>query len=105
MVLPGGGARGACRSAFWKLRRRGSIDFAVLSVAAAVWTDAAGRITAARIYLGAVGSSPVAATAAADLLVGQPLSALAADPDLAAAAGRQARKPATPMDNTDFQAP
>lgn len=103
IVLPAAAASGACRSAFWKLRRRGSIDFAVLSVAAAVWTDAAGSITGARIYLGAVGSSPVAATAAGALLVGQPLSALA-DGELAAAAGRLARKAATPMDNTDFQA-
>jgi CO/xanthine dehydrogenase FAD-binding subunit len=103
IVLPAAAASGACRSAFWKLRRRGSIDFAVLSVAAAVWTDAAGGITGARIYLGAVGSSPVAATAAAASLVGQPLGALA-DGELAAAAGRLARKAATPMDNTDFQA-
>jgi 4-hydroxybenzoyl-CoA reductase subunit beta len=97
----------ACRSAFWKLRRRGSIDFAVLSVAAAVWTDDAGTITSARLYLGAVGSSPTAATAAAAGLVGQPLRALAEDdsPDSpAASAGRLARKVAIPMDNTDFQA-
>ncbi|HLX07853.1 MAG TPA: FAD binding domain-containing protein [Thermoanaerobaculia bacterium] len=93
-----------CRTAFWKLRRRGSIDFAVLSVAAAVWTDAAGDIRRARIYLGAVGSAPVAATAAAELLAGRPLRALAEDPELLAAAGRLVRKVATPMDNTDFQA-
>jgi 4-hydroxybenzoyl-CoA reductase subunit beta len=91
-------------SAFWKLRRRGSIDFAVLSVAAAVWTDVAGDVSRARIYLGAVGSAPVAADAAAKLLVGQPLRALAADQELLAAAGRLVRKVATPMDNTDFQA-
>jgi 4-hydroxybenzoyl-CoA reductase subunit beta len=93
-----------CRSAFWKLRRRGSIDFAVLSVAAAVWTDADGNVSRARLYLGAVGSAPAAATAAAALLVGQPLRALAADEELIAAAGRLVRKAATPMDNTDFQA-
>jgi 4-hydroxybenzoyl-CoA reductase subunit beta len=95
---------GGCRSAFWKLRRRASIDFAVLSVAAAVWTDAAGDVSRARIYLGAVGSAPVAADAAAELLVGQPLRALAGDQELIAAAGRLVRKAATPMDNTDFQA-
>jgi 4-hydroxybenzoyl-CoA reductase subunit beta len=50
----------ACRSAFWKLRRRGSIDFVVLS-AAAVWTDPSGVVEKARIYLGAVASAPVAA--------------------------------------------
>jgi 4-hydroxybenzoyl-CoA reductase subunit beta len=102
--LPAAAAGDACRSAFWKLRRRGSIDFAVLSVAAAVWTDAAGVVSRARIYLGAVGSSPVAASAAAQLLVGQPLRSLAEDPEVIAAAVRLARKAATPMDNTDFQA-
>ncbi|HEV3455244.1 MAG TPA: FAD binding domain-containing protein [Thermoanaerobaculia bacterium] len=102
--LPADAGRDRCRSAFWKLRRRGSIDFAVLSVAAAVWTDAAGDVSRARIYLGAVGSAPVAAEAAAELLVGQPLRALAGDQELLAAAGRLVRKAATPMDNTDFQA-
>jgi len=101
--LPADADRGACRAAFWKLRRRGSIDFAVLSVAAAAWTDAAGIVTRASLYLGAVGSAPVAAGAAAALLVGQPLRALAEDPELVAAAGRLARQAATPMDNTDFQ--
>src|SRR5579864_108504 len=104
IALPAASGGDRCRSAFWKLRRRGSIDFAVLSVAAAAWTDAAGVVTRARLYLGAVGSAPVAATAAAELLVGQPLRALAGDQDLLAAAGRLVRKVATPMDNTDFQA-
>jgi 4-hydroxybenzoyl-CoA reductase subunit beta len=102
--VPAEAAQGPCRAAFWKLRRRGSIDFAVLSVAAAVWTDEAGVVSRARLYLGAVGSAPVAATAAAELLVGQPLAALAGDQELLAAAGRLARKAATPFDNTDFQA-
>jgi 4-hydroxybenzoyl-CoA reductase subunit beta len=104
IALPAASGSDRCRSAFWKLRRRGSIDFAVLSVAAAVWTDAAGTVTRAHLFLGAVGSSPVAATAAAELLIGQPLRALAEDQDLFAAAGRLVRKAATPMDNTDFQA-
>jgi 4-hydroxybenzoyl-CoA reductase subunit beta len=104
IALPAASDGNRCRSAFWKLRRRGSIDFAVLSVAAAAWTDAAGTVTRARLFLGAVGSAPVAATAVAELLVGQPLRALAEDRDLLAAAGRLVRKVATPMDNTDFQA-
>ncbi len=62
-----------CRTAFWKLRRRGSIDFAVLSVAAAVWLDPAGVVERAAIWLGAVGSSPrEAAPAAASLVGGTP---------------------------------
>jgi 4-hydroxybenzoyl-CoA reductase subunit beta len=88
-----------CRSAFWKLRRRGSIDFAVLSSAVALWTDKAGVVEKARIYLGAVGSYPVAAEEAAAFLVGKTLT-----PETIAEAAKLARKPAYPMDNTDFQA-
>src|SRR6202035_4646934 len=69
ILLPAGSDAGHCRAAFWKLRRRGSIDFAVLSAAAAVWTGAGGTVTAARIYLGAVASQPPPATAAADSLL------------------------------------
>lgn len=88
-----------CRSAFWKLRRRGSIDFAVLSSAVAIWTDRAGVVEKARIYLGAVGSHPVAAEEASAFLVGKPLTS-----ETIAEAAKLARKPAYPMDNTDFQA-
>lgn len=86
-----------CRSAFWKLRRRGSIDFAVLSSAVALWTDHSGVVERARIYLGAVSSQPVAAREAADFLVGKTLT-----PEVIAEAARLARKPSYPMDNTDF---
>jgi 4-hydroxybenzoyl-CoA reductase subunit beta len=87
-----------CRTAFWKLRRRGSIDFAVLSVAAAVWLDPAGVVERASIWLGAVGSSPREAAPAAASLVGTRL-----DADAIARAAELAKKTATPMDNTDFQ--
>jgi 4-hydroxybenzoyl-CoA reductase subunit beta len=86
-----------CRSAFWKLRRRGSIDFAVLSSAVALWTDESGVVERARIYLGAVSSQPVAAQEASDFLVGKALN-----PETIAEAARLARKPSYPMDNTDF---
>ena len=59
ILLPAGSSAEHCRSSFWKLRRRGSIDFAVLSVAAAVWFDDHDRVTQASIYLGAVGSHPL----------------------------------------------
>jgi 4-hydroxybenzoyl-CoA reductase subunit beta len=98
VLLPAEADAGYCRSSFWKLRRRGSIDFAVLSAAAAVWTDAGGVVTRARIWLGAVASAPVAADEAAALLVGRPLTA-----ETIAEAARLARKVATPFDNTDFQ--
>lgn len=97
--LPAEAAAGRCRSSFWKLRRRGSIDFAVLSAAAAVWTDDGGAVTDARLVLGAVGSQPVTAEESAAALIGNQL-----DEETIAEAARLARRPATPMDNTDFQA-
>ena len=87
-----------CRTAFWKLRRRGSIDFPVLSVAAAVWLDPAGVVERAAIWLGAVGSSPRDAAPAAASLAGSHL-----DAEAIARAAELAKKTATPMDNTDFQ--
>jgi 4-hydroxybenzoyl-CoA reductase subunit beta len=96
--LPEEAAAGTCRSAFWKLRRRGSIDFAVLSVAAVVWTDLNGIVERARIYLGAVASIPLAAQEAADFLTGKKLTE-----ETIAEAAKLVRKVATPMDNTDFQ--
>jgi 4-hydroxybenzoyl-CoA reductase subunit beta len=98
ILVPGTSDSARCRSAFWKLRRRGTIDFAVLSAAVALWTDPAGVVLNARIYLGAVGSHPVAATDSAQFLIGKPLT-----PEVLAEAARLARKPAYPMDNTDFQ--
>ncbi|MEE8138066.1 MAG: FAD binding domain-containing protein [Thermoanaerobaculia bacterium] len=88
-----------CRSSFWKLRRRGSIDFAVLSAAVAVWTEPDGLVQEARIFLGAVGSQPVPVTGATEFLKGKPLTE-----ETISRAARFARKSATPMDNTDFQA-
>lgn len=98
VLLPGTSDSDHCRSAFWKLRRRGSIDFAVLSVAAAVWTNKQDIVTRATVYLGAVGSSPMAVDVES-LLVGKPL-----DEDLIREVAQRAQKAATPMDNTDFAA-
>src|SRR5262249_48031671 len=85
------------RSTYWKLRRRGSFDFPVLSVAAAVRLSADGAVEEARIVLGAVASRPVEAPAAAASLIGHPLT----DSAISNAAERAAQ-PARPMDNTDF---
>ena len=85
------------RSVYWKLRRRGSFDFPVLSVAAAAKFGADGTVEAARIIAGAVASRPIDAAAAAAALIGQRLT----DDVIAEAAGAAA-KPAKPMDNTDF---
>jgi len=100
--IPSGSDSAHCRSAFWKLRRRGSIDFAVLSAAVALHTDS-GTVTDARIFLGAVGSQPVEAKESQDFLIGKPLGA-EITAEVIAEAARLARKPAAPMDNTDFQA-
>jgi 4-hydroxybenzoyl-CoA reductase subunit beta len=99
LVVPAAARTDRCRSAFWKLRRRGSIDFAVLSSSVAVVLAADGTVEEARIYLGAVSSRPLAATEAAEFLRGKRL-----DEETVREAAELARKPATPFDNTDFQA-
>ena len=53
------------RSAYWKLRRRGSFDFPVLSVAAAAKIADDGTVESARIVLGAVASRPIETNAVA----------------------------------------
>jgi 4-hydroxybenzoyl-CoA reductase subunit beta len=85
------------RSAYWKLRRRGSFDFPVLGVAAAAKIGPDGTVQDARIVLGAVASRPLVCARAADSLVGGPLSdqAIAHAADLAFTLAK-------PMDNTDF---
>lgn len=85
------------KMSFWKLRRRGSIDFAVLSVGVVLRQNSDGRVEAASIYLGAVASAPLEAEEAAAELVGRTLSE-----EVIASAAHAARKPATPLDNTDF---
>jgi 4-hydroxybenzoyl-CoA reductase subunit beta len=85
------------RSAYWKLRRRGSFDFPVLSVAAAVRTARDGTVEHARVVLGAVASCPVEASESAALLEGRLLTDAAI-----ADASERAAVPARPMDNTDF---
>ncbi|MFP3940920.1 MAG: FAD binding domain-containing protein [Thermoanaerobaculia bacterium] len=99
VLVPRESAADRLKASFWKLRRRGSIDFAVLSVAAAVRTEEDGTVRDARIVLGAVSSRPAAAEKAAAALVGRPLTA-----ESIAEAAKLARRHATPMDNTDFQA-
>ena len=89
-------ADAAWRSTYWKLRRRGSFDFPVLGVAAAVRFGAGGVVEEARVVLGAVASRPVPVPEARQL-VGGPLSDAAVEAFAAAAADR-----AKPMDNTDL---
>jgi len=89
-------ARGL-RSAYWKLRRRGSFDFPVLSAAVALRVDSGGAVDSARIVLGAVASRPLVCDEAARSLLGELLT----DETIERAAGLAA-KLAKPMDNTDF---
>ena len=84
-------------STYWKLRRRGSFDFPVLSVAVAARLAADGTVQQARIVLGAVASRPLLCEKASELLAGGPLS-----DEAIAGAAELAAKPAKPMDNTDF---
>ena len=93
IVVP---ARKGWRGAYRKLRRRGSFDFPVLSVGAAL-SQEAGRITDARLVLGGVASAPVRLTAAEELLRGRAL-----DEDAIAEAAEASAGPSRPMDNTDF---
>ena len=90
--------RAGWRSAYWKLRRRGSFDFPVASVAAAAKLDGDGRVLAIRLVAGAVASRPLDAPRAEALLVGERLT----DERIAAAA-HAVYGVAKPMDNTDFE--
>jgi 4-hydroxybenzoyl-CoA reductase subunit beta len=85
------------RSTYWKLRRRGSFDFPVASVAAAARMDG-DVVVEARIVLGAVASRPIEVPAAAERLAGQRLT-----DDLIASVADDAYALAKPMDNTDFE--
>lgn len=97
IVLPAESDAGRLRTAFFKLRRRGSIDYGVLSVAVALAVEGDGVVRSARIVLGSIASLPSSADDAASELVGRPLS----DETIRAAAART-RAAVTPMDNTDL---
>jgi len=85
------------KSAYWKLRRRGSFDFPVLGVAAAVKTARDGTVEDARVALGAVASRPFLVPKAAELLVGRKLS-----DDVISEVGAAVGSRAKPMDNADM---
>jgi 4-hydroxybenzoyl-CoA reductase subunit beta len=85
------------RSTYWKLRRRGSFDFPVLSVAAAARTDGGGNIERARIVLGAVSSKPLLSGEAAEFLIGRRLT-----DEVIEETGRIMARLAKPRDNTDL---
>lgn len=85
------------RSVYFKLRRRGSFDFPILGVAAALRFASDGSVADARLTLGAVASHPVEATDAVRLLLGQRLT-----PELISEVATLASKRSKPLDNADL---
>jgi 4-hydroxybenzoyl-CoA reductase subunit beta len=85
------------RSTYWKLRRRGSFDFPVLSVGAAARFVGSGVVEDARIVIGSVASRPLLAEEAGRFLVGRALSS-----ETITEAAALAARIAKPLDNTDF---
>jgi 4-hydroxybenzoyl-CoA reductase subunit beta len=84
------------QSTYWKLRRRGSFDFPVLGVAAAIHFGTDGRVEQARIVLGAVASRPLLLEESR-FLAGRHLT-----DDVIAEFAERAAVHAKPLDNTDF---
>lgn len=85
------------KSTYWKLRRRGSFDFPVLSVAAAAKIAKGNVVEEAHIVLGAVASRPIVAEQAAKSLLGRILDSAAIE-EAAMLVARLAK----PLDNADF---
>ncbi len=92
--------RSGWRMTYRKVRRRESIDFPILGVAAAARLGTGGVVEEARIVLGAVHVAPVVADEAAAFLAGKKL-----DPETIDAAAALAYKPAKPLDNADLAYP
>jgi 4-hydroxybenzoyl-CoA reductase subunit beta len=84
------------RTAYVKLRRRGSIDFPIAGAAVALKLEG-DLVVSCRIALSAVASHPLEATAAGEFLAGKRL-----DQESITAAAELAAKPAKPLDNTDL---
>jgi 4-hydroxybenzoyl-CoA reductase subunit beta len=85
------------KSVYLKLRRRGSFDFPILGVAAALQVAPDGQVEKARIVLGGVSSHPLECNESARMLLGQELTQ-----ELIDASAEAAWKPARPLDNTDL---
>jgi 4-hydroxybenzoyl-CoA reductase subunit beta len=84
------------RSAYVKLRRRGSIDFPIAGAGVALRIEG-GIVRWARIVLSGVGSQPVEARAADELLTGKEPT-----PEVTAEVAALAARPAKPLDNADL---
>jgi 4-hydroxybenzoyl-CoA reductase subunit beta len=89
--------RNGVRAVYKKLRRRGSFDFPVLGVAAALDVSTEGVVRAASLVLGGVAPAPIQVREAEESLVGHPL-----DEERIHAAVEACYIKARPLDNTDF---
>ncbi len=85
------------RNVYLKLRRRGSFDFPVLGVAAAMQFNPKGVCLSSKIVLTAVASAPVVVDEAAHLLEGKTVTR-----DAIEAAAEAAAKVSHPVDNADL---
>jgi 4-hydroxybenzoyl-CoA reductase subunit beta len=85
------------RNVYLKLRRRGSFDFPVLGVAAALRIDASGTCEGAKIVLTAVASAPKVVADAPGVLCGRPVDEGAIDE-----AAELAMRVSHPLDNADM---
>jgi 4-hydroxybenzoyl-CoA reductase subunit beta len=85
------------KSTYWKLRRRGSFDFPILGVAAALRFNSSNEIEEARLALGAVASRPFLVEKASEFLKGKKLT-----DEVITEASELVANRAKPMDNTDM---
>ena len=84
------------RTAYVKLRRRGSIDFPIAGAGVALRLRGP-AVESARVVLSGVGSHPVEAVAAGTFLAGKELTS-----EVVAEAAEIASRPAKPLDNADL---
>ena len=85
------------RATYKKLRRRGSVDFPVLGVAARLDMAEDGTVKDAKLILGGIAPAPVEVKEAEAALIGSPL-----DQERMQAAAEACYLKARPLDNTDF---
>jgi 4-hydroxybenzoyl-CoA reductase subunit beta len=84
------------RTAYVKLRRRGSIDFPIAGAAVAMRLEGS-TVMSCRIVLSAVASHPLEAAEASEFMIGKQV-----DEESVRAAAEIAAKPAKPLDNADL---
>ena len=85
------------RNVYLKLRRRGSFDFPVLGVAAALRVAASGACEGAKIVLTAVASAPKVVADAPGVLCGKPVDTASVEE-----AAELAMRVSHPLDNADM---